>query len=133
MKINEGELKPVGDLVQEMMEPQPLPMGMTEFQAWSDRIISKALVTADVRSQKFALANMIKGVSHTESFKPDAYFIHQLRKVASNQVAQAVIDEIKQDFEKERIEKEKQEEKPIVEAKPEVKEVEKKSFFKKFF
>lgn len=78
-----------------MNEPQPLPQGMTEFEAWADRIISGARLTAREDSQKFALAEMILHLGPTESHKPDAYFIHSLRKSAANQIAHAKMMEIR--------------------------------------
>ncbi len=80
-----------------MREPVPLPMGMSEFHAWGDRIISGALVPgAKYEDQKFALASMLMHLGPTESHKPDAYFIHALRKGAVNQVAHTYILERKQ-------------------------------------
>lgn len=78
----------------QMLEPRPLPLGRLEFDEWSDRIISGTLLTADRESQKFALANMLMHLGPTESHKPDAFFIHSLRKFAVNQVADEVRKEI---------------------------------------
>jgi hypothetical protein len=74
-------------VLEQMNELRPLPLGMTEFDEWSDRIISGAMLTADIQSQKFALAEMITHIKPTEDHCTDAYFIKALRKVASNQVA----------------------------------------------
>jgi hypothetical protein len=68
-------------------------MGRTEFEAWADRIVSGAMVSADVESQKYACANMILHLGPTEDHKPDAFFIHSLRKVAANQVAHQMAQE----------------------------------------
>ena len=65
-------------------------MGLTEFEVWSERIISGALVDADHDSQKFALCNMIMQLAPTQHMKEDIHFISQLRKVAVNQVADSV-------------------------------------------
>jgi hypothetical protein len=70
-------------------------MGRKEFEEWSDRIIGGALVSADPPSQKFVLANMILALGPTESHKPDAHFIHSLRKFAANQVADVIRTEIR--------------------------------------
>lgn len=70
-------------------------MGRQEFEQWSDRIIGGAMVTADAPSQKFVLANMILALGPTESHKPDAHFIHSLRKFAANQVADVIRCEIR--------------------------------------
>lgn len=87
----------------QMLEPRPLPMGKKEFDRWSDRIISGSLVPgmrvdrdkndrdAFIISQKVSLAQMIMHLGPTESHKPDAFFIHSLRKAAANEAAWDVI------------------------------------------
>lgn len=82
-------------ILEQMGERRPLPMGRTEFEEWSDRIISGALVSADKESLKFALANLLLHLGPTESHKEDAFFIHSLRKFAVNQVADAIRVEIR--------------------------------------
>lgn len=89
-------------IIDQMNEPRALPMGRKEFDEWSDRIISGALIPggeedpiAFKESLKFAMAEMIMHLGKTESHKPDAYFIHTLRKGAINQVAHSVMCEIK--------------------------------------
>lgn len=100
-------------IIDQMNEPRPLPMGRTDFEEWSDRIISGALIPNESgkvfqvvhgdndsdyeifrQAQKFALANMIMHLGPTESHKPDAFFIHSLRKFAVNQVADTVRKEL---------------------------------------
>ena len=90
-------------VIEQLLEPRPLPMGRKEFDEWSDRLIGGALIpggeddpVAFVHSQKVALANMIMHLGPTESHKPDAYFIHSLRKAAVNQIAHSVIFEAQQ-------------------------------------
>lgn len=78
----------------QLIEARPLPMGRQEFEEWSDRIISGALVNADTLSLKYALANLLLHLGPTESHKPDAFFIHSLRKFAVNQVADTIRREI---------------------------------------
>src|ERR1035438_8208296 len=79
-----------------LLERQPLPMGRKQFDDWSDRIISIANIVADTDSQKFALADMLLHLGPTESHKEDAHFVHYLRKVAVNQVADAMRNEIRE-------------------------------------
>lgn len=100
MKINAGDL-PKETILGQMAERRPLPIGVSEFHEWSDRIISGALLpggTDDpkvfIESQKFALAGMLMHLGPTESYKEDAYFIHSLRKVAVNQIAHAISKEL---------------------------------------
>lgn len=85
---------PIEMIVEQMAEPRPLPLGRQDFNDWSDRIISGALIPGvDVESQRFALANSLLHLGPTESHKPDAHFIHILRKLAINQVAHAMAQE----------------------------------------
>lgn len=76
-------------ILSQMAEPRPLPIGVSEFLEWSDRIISGAMLPADHEDQRYALAGTIMHLGPTEDHKPDAYFIHMLRKAAVNQVAHA--------------------------------------------
>lgn len=81
-------------------------MGRAEFEEWSNRIISGALVKygessdvsyeAFIDSQKCILAGMILHLGPTECHKPDAFFIHSLRKAACNEVAHAIGMELRQ-------------------------------------
>lgn len=99
-----------------MHEPRPLPMGRREFDEWADRIISGALVpNAIPASQRAAIASMILHLGPHESHKPDAHFIHALRKGAVNQVAHAVFLEL-QDEAKKRTAEEEAEKLKAVEA-----------------
>lgn len=87
---------PRDEILRQMNEPRPLPMGQKEFMEWSSRIISGALVpTEDTDSLRAILSAMVLGLGDTESHKPDAYFIHKLRKAAANEVANANFQEIK--------------------------------------
>lgn len=88
-------------ILDQMHESRPLPMGKGEFDEWANRLISGALIPGGddnkeifIESQKFALANMIMHLGPTESHKPDAFFIHSLRKFAVNQVADSVRKEL---------------------------------------
>lgn len=89
-------------ILDQMKESRPLPMGRTEFEEWSDRIISGALLPqppdehkeAWIEGQKFALADMMMHLGPTESHKPDAYFIHQLRCAVNKQVAWEIRKEL---------------------------------------
>lgn len=95
------ESMPIDVIKDQLFEPRALPMGMTEFHEWADRLIAGAAIPCEpgqeevfVRSQKYVLAQMIMQLGPTESHKPDAHFIHSLRKVACNQVADTVRQEI---------------------------------------
>ena len=83
-------------ILDQMNEPRPLPMGQKEFVAWTDRIISGALIPCeDWDSLVAALSAMLMQLGPTESHKPDAYFIHALRKAAVNEVAHSNFQAIK--------------------------------------
>ncbi len=84
-------------IIEQMNEPRPLPMGVAEFEEWVNRILSGTLLPCtDKESMTFALATMLMHLGPQESHKPDAYFIHSLRKSAVNQVAHAKMCEIKE-------------------------------------
>lgn len=82
-------------ILDQMSEPRPLPLGMSEFEVWADRIISGAQLPADKMSQKFALADMIMHLKPTDDHCNDGYFIKTLRKVAANQIALAKMQEFR--------------------------------------
>lgn len=83
-------------ILNQMNEPRALPMGVKEFHEWSDRIISGALIPSDdPESLKAVLASMLTSLGPTEDHKPDSYFIHLLRKAATNEVARHVFMDIK--------------------------------------
>lgn len=85
---------PVELISEQMHEMRPLPLGMTEFDEWSDRIISGALISCDVDSQKFACASMLKMMGATEDHKEDIFFIKSLRRSAIQQIADAKLAEL---------------------------------------
>lgn len=93
----------VEEIVKQMLEPRALPLGAKEFDIWSDRIISGALLPANsdedkeklIQSQKFALATMLMHLSPTTDHECDGYFIKSLRKSVINQVAHAKMEEIR--------------------------------------
>jgi hypothetical protein len=91
-----------------LLEKRQLPQGGTAFEEWSDRIIAGALIEAEPISLKYALANMIMHLGPTESHKEDAFFIHQLKKSAANQVANSKIEEYKEIYKAKAAEKEKE-------------------------
>ena len=75
--------------------PRPLPVGMSEFETWSNRIISLSGQFADNDSMKFALASNVMHLGAQKAYVPDAYFVAAMRKAAANQVASQVFQDIK--------------------------------------
>ena len=88
-------LTPKSLIKDQLNEPRLLPIGRQEFEEWSDRIISGAGLPATRESQKFAIAEMIMHLKPTQSMCEDGYFIQCLRKSASNQIAYAVMEELR--------------------------------------
>lgn len=82
-------------VIDQLTEMRPLPIGLTEFHEWSDRIIAGAMLPADPESQKFALANDLMHCPPNMAYETDVYFIHRLRKYAINQVADQVRNDLK--------------------------------------
>jgi len=79
MRVREEPLTPVGDIQGELLERKPLPIGRTQFDEWSDRIIKAAGVEADITSMKAVLAGMLMTLGPTEAFKEDGYYALALR------------------------------------------------------
>lgn len=105
-KLVNDEKTPTSAIIQQMNEPRPLPMGQKEFDEWATRIISGALIpTDDKESLRAILASMILQLGGQESHKPDAYFIHSLRKAAANEVAHANFQALKKKKEAEAADK----------------------------
>lgn len=115
VKIRNADDLPTGEILGQMAEPRPLPMGRKEFEEWSERIISGALVPCkDEDTLKFALCSMLMHLGPHESHKPDAHFIHALRKGAVNEVAAGIMKEIKERKQQEAKDKEESEAKDNV-------------------
>lgn len=82
--------------LKDLNERKPLPVGVTEFNDWASRIINLTnLPQVDPEGMAFALATMVLHLGPTESHKEDAYFVHSLRKSASNQIAHAMMVDLK--------------------------------------
>lgn len=107
---------PMSVIAEQMNEKRLLPTGRQAFEDWSDRIISGALLTADVASQKFALADMLLHLGPTVSQECDVWFISCLRKHAVNQVAVEMRKELHEQAKARLAEQEKTEEQKKVEA-----------------
>ena len=72
-----------------------LPVGRTEFELWSARIMKKAGMTATAASQKFVLCNILLGLTPTQAKGKDSFFVNSLRKFATNQLADTLRAEIR--------------------------------------
>lgn len=75
--------------------PRRLPVGLTEFETWSNRIITLSGNFADADSMRFALASQIMHLPPQRSRVADQYFIRSMEKAAANQVASQVFQDIK--------------------------------------
>lgn len=74
---------------------RPLPVGLAEFNEFANRIITLGGSYADEDSMRFALASMVMHADGNKGSYSDRYFIERLRKVAANQVAAQVLQDIK--------------------------------------
>lgn len=75
--------------------PSALPTGRTEFDKFSNDIIELVEGLADDNSLKFAISTMIMHLGPQRSHVSKNYFVQSLRKTAANQVAHAVLQELK--------------------------------------
>lgn len=75
--------------------PSPLPVGMTEFEEFSNSVIELSGEYADRDSMKYAIASMIIHLGPQRSHVAKNYFVRSLRKAAANQIASQVFQDIK--------------------------------------
>lgn len=75
--------------------PSALPRGMSDFDSWSDDVISTYDLPAN-DSIKFALATMILHLGPTDSHKSKRYFAKCVLKGMSAQVASSVMYTLKE-------------------------------------
>lgn len=75
--------------------PTQIPIGMTDFQKWSDSIVELSGLP-DNDSVRFGLAATVLHLGPTAAFKPRLYFALVLRAGAAKQVAGQVFQDIKQ-------------------------------------
>lgn len=75
--------------------PRKLPVGLSEFDAFVERVLSQSGRFADDTSLKFALASILIHADSKFGSLPDKYFIDRLVKSAANQVASQVFQDIK--------------------------------------
>lgn len=79
--------------------PTPLPVGMTEFETWSDSIIEllpKGLEAIPREDKQFVLASSIQHLGQNKNKVPKHYFISLMHKAAASQVAGQVFTNIKE-------------------------------------
>jgi len=72
-----------------------LPVGMTEFHDWAEKIIKLTGPLADVASMKYVLANQVLGLRPEVSKVPLNYFVKTLRKAAANQITSQDVQDIR--------------------------------------
>ncbi len=74
---------------------EPLPIGLTEFDAWAAKIIAAAGIP-DNDSTRFALSTMVLYVDQGTDRVPAEHFITRLRKGASNETVSQVMHDLKE-------------------------------------
>lgn len=77
--------------------PSPLPVGMTEFNQWSDSIINTYNLPGTERDKRYMLASMIIRFGETTAFKSKFFFFLALRSAAAKQIAGANFAMIRQE------------------------------------
>ena len=75
--------------------PGPLPVGMSQFNQWARDVLDLSGRFADEDSMLFALASMVIHADAKHGYLPKRYFVLRLRKVAANQIASQVFQDIK--------------------------------------
>lgn len=75
--------------------PRRLPVGVTEFHNWANRIIKKAGQFADEESMKFVLATELIRLERRAKYISDRFFVNALHAAAAKQIGGAMFQEIK--------------------------------------
>jgi hypothetical protein len=75
--------------------PTKLPVGLTQFEAWATDIMDITGRVADEESMRFVLASELLHSDAKKGSVPKNYFASRMRKLAANQVAGYVLQEIK--------------------------------------
>lgn len=75
--------------------PRRLPVGITEFTAWSAEIIAITGPLADPDSMRYVIATSVLHLPSTKAYVAPQYFIRTLIKGAANQVSSQIFMDIK--------------------------------------
>lgn len=75
--------------------PRRLPVGMTEFNAFADRIIGLSGQFADRDSMVYVMADLILRLKPTDAYVSDRHFVKSMIKAAANQVASQTFQDIR--------------------------------------
>lgn len=75
--------------------PTRLPVGLIQFENWTKEIIELSGQFADETSMKFVLASELMHSDAKKGSVPKHYFVSRCRKLAANQTAGYILQEIK--------------------------------------
>lgn len=100
IKINDDETT-IEEIKAQLQEKRALPLGRTEFNEFCDRIWSGALLTSEPGQERLLrlsvsslLADEIMHLPGGQTHESDLYFINRARKLAANQIAHTIKQEI---------------------------------------
>jgi hypothetical protein len=75
--------------------PSKLPVGLPQFDKWASSIIDLSGRFADDNSMRFVLASELMHSDAKKGSVPKNYFVSRCRKLAANQTAGYILQEIK--------------------------------------
>lgn len=75
--------------------PSKLPVGLPQFNKWTTEIIELSGQFADETSMRFVLASELMHSDAKRGSVPKNYFVSRCRKLAANQTAGYILQEIK--------------------------------------
>lgn len=76
--------------------PSQLPVGLTEFEAWAQDIMSMASPLPNNASIRWVLATMIQRLDSARDRVPKRYFVRALLRAAAGEVAHNVMVDLKE-------------------------------------
>lgn len=83
--------------------PTKLPVGLPQFDKWTSEIIDLSGQFADENSMRFVLASELLHSDAKKGSVPKNYFVSRCRKLAANQTAGYILQEIKAKQEADRL------------------------------
>ncbi len=128
-KVSNTDETPVEEIVEQLKERRPLPLGRKEFEEFCERIWAGAMIKGEPGNErllelsvKSLLADEIVHLPGHQTHETDIHFINRARKLCANQVAITIKAEIHKEIQEElrKVRGEDKPKEPVQEVKSQV-------------